>query len=57
LSLKEKNRGPIQKKGTERFAINNGFNQIEKFKNIIVFGGSGFLGSHICDCLTDCVIK
>tara|TARA_B100000427_G_scaffold322269_1_gene324028 strand:- start:225 stop:1094 length:870 start_codon:yes stop_codon:yes gene_type:complete len=24
-----------------------------KYKNVIVFGGSGFLGSHICDHLTD----
>ncbi len=26
-------------------------------KNVIVFGGSGFLGSHICDCLADCGYK
>ena len=26
-------------------------------KNVIVFGGSGFLGSHICDCLTYCGYK
>jgi UDP-glucose 4-epimerase len=30
---------------------------LKNSKNIIVFGGSGFLASHICDCLTDCGYK
>jgi UDP-glucose 4-epimerase len=30
---------------------------LKNLKNIIVFGGSGFLGSHICDCLADCGYK
>ena len=31
--------------------------KLKNSKNIIVFGGSGFLGSHICDCLTNCGYK
>ena len=27
---------------------------LKNSKNVIVFGGSGFLGSHICDHLTNC---
>ena len=34
-----------------------GLIKLKNLKNIIVFGGSGFLGSHICDCLTDCGYK
>jgi UDP-glucose 4-epimerase len=30
---------------------------LKNSKNVIVFGGSGFLGSHICDCLADCGYK
>ena len=31
--------------------------KLKNSKNVIVFGGSGFLGSHICDCLADCGYK